>query len=1064
MKARFLALAALVLGMASCQNDFDGASVGVGGEVDFQLKVSAVELATRAGNTDRAGKDSAYGAIDYFEAAGWDGMKLRYTMEVYDVDEQGNVVTTGPVKDRMTQVVDDYQPVSFDLRLVPGRDYRFVVFADFVNAAGEGLHHDITDLKAIKITNDGINDECTDAYFDVLDVLDLQNNQTGEMVLTRPYGKVRVIATDLAELNLNVDPGQVEVAYTAKHPQTFNAVLGVIDEYTAEDYVFTYEYENTVGKTSLADHLYTLDYDAMVEDGRHTHMTLFTDYILAKDTQESIHFTMTVYDEAGDPIKTTHFNTEIPVQRNYLTTVIGNVLTTATEINVTIDDNFKSPAHEVEIVEVYNAEDLAAALTANKETIYVVLGDNIDLPINSLGQQTPGSGEYKLGGEDTKSIAIDLNGKKLNITTTYWSGIGAKNDDVKFLIKNGTMTSSQATGTWNSYDLCFANCNYTFENVAFEKAIALTNAGKNVALKNVSIKETHDYYAMWITAEGQNVTIDGLTIESAGRGIKIDEQYVDSPAKVTLNVENATFNTAKKGAIVVKSVAGAEMNLSNIDIANVKADATHAVWVDEDSADYADLVVVNGGLKIVEGGVSPFETAGAVIELAAGNYNFPAKVADDVTIKGEGVVMNMADKFSMSNVDRLTLEGLTINWNAKTYSGFTHSTGHLYKGVTFNGAFFCYGQYAKFEGCTFNLNCNQYIWTYGSDVDFVNCVFNCVDGKGVLVYNEGVDVNVNFEGCQFSSSKLAYTGTGEPIAAIEINNAVKNSKFNVAINNCRSNGGFAYDACICRIKGDVKDQHLANLNITVDGKFFVSSAYGLNAAIAANKANIALAPAKYAGLFDFSEKQDMTVEALGEGAIIEGLVWANNTKATFKGVEFTNPDGVKHPNTTNSQYFNTINNQYPLVGAYLYADVKFEECTFDIVGPTVYGFYGYSNNTPSFTDCKFNCNGIRPIANNGDAITVSGCTFDSPYHYAVRIFENSGNDQTVTFVNNTVTGTNAKGEFEGVNISKKGNTATINGTFNINGNTAGLKYRHHKNVTMGNCTFTGDVTAFESEE
>jgi hypothetical protein len=49
---------------------------------------------------------------------------------------------------------------------------------------------------------------------------------------------------------------------------------------------------------------------------------------------------MLVVDKKGNPIKETAFNTEIPVQRNHLTTIIGNVLTTATEVDVTIDDNF----------------------------------------------------------------------------------------------------------------------------------------------------------------------------------------------------------------------------------------------------------------------------------------------------------------------------------------------------------------------------------------------------------------------------------------------------------------------------------------------------------------------------------------------------------------------------------------------------------------------------------------------------------------------------------------------------------------------------------------------------
>ena len=195
-----------------------------------------------------------------------------------------------------------------------------------------------------------------------------------------------------------------------------------------------------------------------------------------------------------------------------------------------------------------------------------------------------------------------MNGHNLNVTTTYWSNLGAKNDDALFTIKNGTMTSSQETGTWNSYDVTFSNCDYVIEDVVFGKAIAFANANKSATLKNVTINETHDYYAMWITAAGQNVTIDGLTINnSAGRGIKIDEQYVGTPEKVTLNINNATFKTAKKAAILVKSAAGAEIKASNLNIDEVAADNYHAVWVDEDAAAYADKVIVKDASKSVEG-------------------------------------------------------------------------------------------------------------------------------------------------------------------------------------------------------------------------------------------------------------------------------------------------------------------------------------------------------------------------------------------------------------------------------------------------------------------------------
>ncbi|MBO7282930.1 MAG: hypothetical protein J6U73_05980 [Alistipes sp.] len=365
MKARFFALAALVLGMVSCQQDFNGLTpVPVGGEVDFQLAVAAPELgATRADDGDKQyGNDSAFGAIDYLSddanqyRTDWSDVNLRYTLEVYDVDG----LTATPVKDRQVIIVDKYEPVKFDLRLVPNRDYQFVVFADFVPQAftdetvtdavqGEaGLHHSLgSTLQSITIKSDAINDECTDAYF-VSEKIKIENSAPKSITLKRPYGKVRVIATDLAELNLNYDPASVEVAYTAIHPQTFNAVLGTIGAEDQEKvYTLSSAYNDGVGKESLANHFYTADYDAKTTtnakgDKRHTHMTLFTDYILANTDQSSIHFTMKVYDKEKGLIKETAFDTDIPVQRNSLTTIIGNVLTTATEINITIDDNFGS--------------------------------------------------------------------------------------------------------------------------------------------------------------------------------------------------------------------------------------------------------------------------------------------------------------------------------------------------------------------------------------------------------------------------------------------------------------------------------------------------------------------------------------------------------------------------------------------------------------------------------------------------------------------------------------------------------------------------------------------------
>ena len=408
MKAKFLALAALVLGLASCQQEPELFNP-VGGEVDVVLTVDAEQLATRAAEDDGiSGLNSAHGAVDYFQATDWNAVDLRYTLEVYDVK---NEVVGDLVKARMTQVYDDYQPASFDLRLVPGRAYRFVVFADILKEDGTAYHVIGETLRDITITNDGINNEATDAYFDFEDVT-VNDSTPLNMVLTRPYGKIRVIATDYAELNNNVFPGSVVVEYTKTHIASFNAVTGAIVATEA-----TTEFTASLSGQTKANHIYTAGYDA-----EPTHMTIFTDYILATDQQHSIQFTMDIIDTNGVRIKETTFNTEIPVQRNNLTTIIGNVLTTATEINVTIDDKFAD--------EFVNDIIFVDSQKTLQEALNVVVDGQIILFVNDI------EGDVTAEQIEGRDIIIDGNGYTYNNGTIYIDGNSRSDGAETITIKN----------------------------------------------------------------------------------------------------------------------------------------------------------------------------------------------------------------------------------------------------------------------------------------------------------------------------------------------------------------------------------------------------------------------------------------------------------------------------------------------------------------------------------------------------------------------------------------------------------------------------------------------------
>ena len=568
MKARFFAIAALVLGLASCQKDF-APEANSAGEVNVTLSVSTPELigATRAGlngEVDGQGAlDSRFGAIDYLDGSqsgdyrwDWNDVDIRYTMEVYDA-----VNLEKPIKDRQQIIVDKYQQVEFEVRLIPNREYQFVVFADFVDqVTKEPLRHVIGDtLNDIALVNEALNDEVADCYFKswTFEPTNNTQNQT-EATLTRPYAKVRVIATDLAELNLNVHPESIDIEYNTVIPTAFNAVKGSISGDNTTK-TFSYNYIAEV-RDNMANHVYNADYDAKVDaKGRASHMTLFTDYILAEDEQSPINFKMTVKDAIKE-IKIVDFNTEIPVQRNYLTTIIGDVLTTNVNVEVNISDNFAG-----EIVKnvnfVYDAEQLQDALNNTVEgDNTIVFGDDV-------------VGDITASQVQGKNVIIDGNNKKFDGTILVVGNNGSTQTDT-LVIKNINFSSEE-----DSIDFIQQNSqnapgryahNITIENCTFNgKANAVGMRFRqcyNITVKNCVVESGHSL-AQFISCTG--ITVDGVNVK-ADRGIALgtskdcvvknstieaDSYGLRAEPTSTLLVENSTIKAAQP-VVVRKLTSG----------------------------------------------------------------------------------------------------------------------------------------------------------------------------------------------------------------------------------------------------------------------------------------------------------------------------------------------------------------------------------------------------------------------------------------------------------------------------------------------------------------------------
>ena len=348
MKARFFALMALVLGLASCQTDMvDGVKVDANGEAAVTLQVGLPQDATRA--------DSALGAID--NQIDMDVYDIRFILAVYDKD--GNLAK-GPMVTH-----DDATEASFSFRLVPGRKYHFVAWADFVlNGSADDLHYNTDEFPVVSLMDgdaQNLNDESRDAYTQVVTVDNFSGaSSIPQMVLTRPFAKLRVITTDMDQLYTNLK--QSTVTYTSKVYTSFNALDSKV--YGDADYISAKTVEYTADKD---DYYRNYVYGAPANG----EMTLFADYLFG-GVDDRVMFSMYVEDYTTNVIPTIEFNTNIPVQRNHLTTIYGPVLTDANNITVVIDDNFAKPDHVVDIWDGESKEEITPSENEEGETEYVV--------------------------------------------------------------------------------------------------------------------------------------------------------------------------------------------------------------------------------------------------------------------------------------------------------------------------------------------------------------------------------------------------------------------------------------------------------------------------------------------------------------------------------------------------------------------------------------------------------------------------------------------------------------------------------------------------------------------
>ncbi len=313
--------------LSACSKDFNQPGLNPDGEiVRIQLDAPEAMQLTRS----VTGTNSAKGGLTNVD---WQQYDIRYQLAIYS--EDGTKLLVSP----QSKTYDTYSPATFEFRLTPNNTYKFVAWADFVaQNSTEDLHYVTDDLSNISIKTDGdrdktINDESRDAFF-VTQNIEITQTFNESLTLKRPFAKIRVITTDWDENSDGISkPDNFKVTYhDCKRFSGLNAVSG--EALNETDATTSTVYTATLATDGTGDKYYAEGYDANA-----TNRTLLIDYLVAISEQRAIQFKIDMLSGTA-PVISKDFTTNIPIQRNYLTTIVGNLLSVGGSVTINIDENF----------------------------------------------------------------------------------------------------------------------------------------------------------------------------------------------------------------------------------------------------------------------------------------------------------------------------------------------------------------------------------------------------------------------------------------------------------------------------------------------------------------------------------------------------------------------------------------------------------------------------------------------------------------------------------------------------------------------------------------------------
>ena len=665
-----------------------------------------------------------------------DGLTAKnLTVEVYE-DEAGAAGTNIVALHQTATFTDLKTNVKFSL--VKGKTYHFIFWAQADNAP----YTLDAAAKTVAISYAGeANDESRDAFYAVK-TLKVQGPATEPVQLKRPFAQVNFGTADFDAAKA----GGVEVtesSFTATDAATS------LDLFAGEG----------VGSTDITYTEKELPTEALTLKDGTTYKYMAMNYFVptGKFVESHVSNVKAHFVSASHTVEISSPST--PVQSNWRTNIVGNLLTDQVVFNVEIVPAFEDET-TIDIENITTAAGLRTALANSHsaklaaditldETISVPAGKDVVLDLNG----------HKITNASA-AIAIMVDGNlEIKGNGTVDGGEGGDNQAVhvnatgKLVIRDGNFTvGADANGLGNSCIECWGGSveiygGYFRSEAAFGGKYYVLNQKNN---QPGTITVYGGKFENYDPATGDD-NLGGNFLATGYKTTKIGENYFVTKADVTPVASNEGLNAAFNEA----ANAGKEITVN----------LSEGTFNWPDSKD-GNNVKFPKTINVV--GTSKED---CFVKFSAGSYPEDSDVIfENVTIDNAvGCLYNEGSLAQMVRVKDVTVKNCIIKNQFRI----------LAKGIV--NIKNC--QFINTNSSGFDGYCLNYYGYDGSTVNVENCTFDTVQ-KAIVIYSEGYVKNytLNVKDCKFTASD---SSTDKAAVQMHTEYGIHG---NVTINNCTATG------------------------------------------------------------------------------------------------------------------------------------------------------------------------------------------------------------------------------------------------------------------------------------